>query len=60
MASPSIVSLNLTDSQQEIVSKLNLNFEEISSANGGVQGPMGPTGATGQIGAIGPIGSTGL
>ena len=60
MSSPSIVLLNLTDSQQEIVRKLNLNFEEISSANGGVQGPIGPTGATGQIGSIGPKGSTGL
>jgi len=60
MSSPSIVLLNLTDSQQEIVRKINFNFEEISSADGGVQGPNGPTGATGQIGSIGPIGSTGL
>jgi hypothetical protein len=60
MAAPSIVSFDPNDDQQSIVNKLNFNFEEISSADGGVQGPQGPTGATGEIGNIGPIGSTGL
>ena len=59
MAEPSILSFNYSDDQLEIVRKLNYNFEQISAADGGVQGPIGPTGATGLIGQIGPIGPTG-
>lgn len=60
MSEPNILSFDLSDNQQEIVRKLNFNFDQISSANGGVQGPIGPTGATGLIGEIGSKGLTGL
>lgn len=55
---PTLTILNLTsgDNQQDIVNKVNSNFDSLV-ANGG--GPQGPQGAVGEAGAIGPVGPKG-
>jgi len=55
---PNLTILNLTsgDSQQDIINKVNSNFDSLV-ANGG--GPEGPPGDIGEPGAIGPPGPKG-
>ena len=60
MSGPSIISFNTTDTDLDLVAKLNSNFEQIAESKGGVQGPMGQTGPTGSIGNSGLKGPTGL
>lgn len=48
-----------TDSQSEISSKLNFNFNQLLALGVGQPGPVGPAGTTGQPGPIGPIGPIG-
>jgi hypothetical protein len=60
MPGPSIISFNITDTDLDLVAKLNPNFEQIAESKGGVQGPIGPTGPTGSIGNSGLKGPTGL
>ena len=60
MPNTNIQSLNYSDSQNQIVDKLNDNFDEIIEIHGGVQGNLGITGGDGAIGAAGDKGSTGI
>jgi hypothetical protein len=48
-----------SDSQADLVSKLNYNFNELVGSYGGTLGDKGPTGERGAIGLRGPAGSTG-
>ena len=60
MPNTNIQNLNYSDSQNQIVNKLNNNFDEMIELHGGVQGNIGPTGGPGAIGLAGNIGPTGL
>jgi hypothetical protein len=60
MPNTNIQNLNYSDSQNQIVNKLNNNFDEMIELHGGVQGNVGPTGGDGAIGLAGKIGPTGL
>jgi hypothetical protein len=48
-----------SDSQSDLVSKLNYNFNELVGSYGGTLADEGPTGERGAIGLRGPAGSTG-
>jgi len=48
-----------TDSQSEVASKFNFNFNQLLSLGVGQVGPIGPIGSTGSAGPIGPIGPIG-
>jgi hypothetical protein len=48
-----------TDSQTDVSSKLNFNFNQLIALGIGQTGSAGPTGLTGAAGPIGPIGLTG-
>lgn len=48
-----------TDSQTDVSSKLNFNFNQLIALGIGQTGPTGPIGLTGAAGPIGPIGLTG-
>lgn len=60
MPSTNIQGLNYSDSQNELVNKLNNNFDEIIELHGGVQGTVGITGGDGPIGSVGNPGSLGI
>jgi hypothetical protein len=60
MPNTNIQSLNYSDDQSQIVSKLNNNFDEIVELHGGTQGTIGITGPRGAIGDIGNFGPTGI
>jgi hypothetical protein len=60
MPNTNIQGLNYSDSQNEIVNKLNNNFDELIELHGGVQGNIGPTGGEGPIGLAGKNGSPGI
>ena len=60
MPSTNIQGLNYSDSQNQLVNKLNSNFDEIIELHGGVQGTIGITGGDGPIGSVGNAGSVGL
>jgi|LakMenEpi03Aug12_release.lakeMendotaPanAssembly.Ray.scaffolds.fasta_scaffold00021_9 hypothetical protein len=47
------------DSQSDLSSKLNFNFNQLIALGIGQTGPTGPAGLTGAAGPIGPIGLTG-
>jgi hypothetical protein len=47
------------DSQSDLSSKLNFNFNQLIALGIGQTGPAGPAGLTGAAGPIGPIGLTG-
>lgn len=59
---PNLVIVNLTpgDTQQDLVNKINQNFDSIVAAGGGPQGPEGPQGDQGPIGPAGPKGDQGV
>lgn len=48
-----------SDSQNELTSKLNFNFNQLLSLGVGQVGPKGDTGATGPAGPVGPTGTQG-
>jgi hypothetical protein len=52
-------SFSSSDSQSDLVSKLNTNFNQVVNAFGGTLGDQGPTGERGNIGLRGPAGATG-
>lgn len=54
-----IQSLNYSDAQDQLVNKMNNNFDELVEFHGGTQGLIGPTGDTGEVGTEGDIGATG-
>lgn len=60
MPNTNIQSLNYSDSQNQIVDKLNNNFDELIEIHGGVQGNIGITGGKGPIGSAGVQGSLGI
>lgn len=59
---PNLVIVNLTpgDTQEDLVAKINQNFDSVVAAGGGPQGPDGPQGDQGPIGPIGPKGDQGV
>jgi hypothetical protein len=60
MPNTNIQSLNYGDNQNQLINKLNNNFDEVVEFHGGSQGLTGPTGSRGPIGESGNIGVTGL
>jgi hypothetical protein len=60
MPNTNIKSLNYSDTQNEIIQKLNNNFDDLIEIHGGVQGNPGPTGGGGPIGILGEKGNTGI
>lgn len=58
---PNLTILNLTsgDSQQDIINKVNANFDSLVSNGGGPQGSQGEPGQQGPIGPVGPKGDVG-
>jgi hypothetical protein len=60
MPSTNIKTVLYSDSSNQIVDKLNNNFDEIVELHGGTEGLLGPTGARGALGENGPVGSTGF
>jgi hypothetical protein len=59
MARLNLQSFSPSDSQSDLVSKLNTNFNQVVNAFGGTLGDQGPTGERGNIGLRGPAGATG-
>lgn len=60
MPSTNIKTILYSDSSNEIVDKVNNNFDEIVELHGGTDGVLGPTGARGPLGEIGSMGPTGI
>lgn len=60
MPSTNIKTILYSDSSNDIVDKLNNNFDEIVELHGGSEGILGPTGGRGPIGERGPMGPTGI
>lgn len=60
MPNTNIQGLNYSDSQNELVNKLNNNFDELIEFHGGIQGNIGPTGGDGAIGLQGLNGNSGI
>ena len=60
MPNTNIKSLNYSDTQNEIIQKLNNNFDDLIEIHGGVQGNGGPTGGRGPVGILGEKGATGI
>ena len=60
MPNTNIKSLDYRDNQNQLVDKLNNNFDEVVELHGGSQGNIGPTGDRGAIGDSGTFGPTGL
>jgi len=59
MPTLNIQSLNLGDTQESIIEKVNTNFDAIVANGGGPQGPKGDQGLQGAIGQAGPKGDPG-
>jgi len=59
MPNTNIKFLNYSDNQDQLVSKLNNNFDETVEFHGGSQGLTGPIGDRGAIGESGLIGESG-
>jgi hypothetical protein len=60
MPNTNIQALDYSDSQSQLINKLNNNFDETVELHGGSQGIIGPTGDRGAIGDSGTFGPTGL
>lgn len=60
MPNLTIINLNPGDTQEDLINKINQNFDAIVSNGGGPQGPDGKQGDQGPIGPEGPIGDTGV
>jgi len=52
--------INYYDDQNQLVDKLNNNFDEVVEFHGGTEGNPGPTGERGPIGEKGKAGATGV
>ena len=59
MPTLTILSLNAGDNQQDIVNKINANFDSVIQNGGGPQGQQGEQGTQGSIGSAGPKGDPG-
>ena len=59
MPTLTILSLNAGDNQQDIVNKINANFDSVIQNGGGPQGQQGEQGTQGSIGPAGPKGDPG-
>lgn len=59
MATNNILELNGNESLNELIDKLNSNFDQLASLNGGPQGPVGKQGVPGLPGLQGPQGIQG-
>ena len=55
-----ILNINYSDDQNDLIDKLNSNFDQIIELHGGIQGIRGLTGEIGMAGEIGDLGKTGL
>ena len=60
MPNLTIINLNQGDTQEDLIAKINQNFDSIVSSGGGPQGPDGPQGPQGPIGPAGPKGDQGV
>lgn len=60
MPSTNIKTLLYSDNSDELVNKINNNFDEIVELHGGTEGILGPTGSQGAIGIKGSQGPTGF
>ena len=54
-----LLLLEKGDSQENFIDKVNFNFSQIISFEGGPYGKIGPEGKTGNKGNVGPTGSFG-
>jgi len=59
MPTLTILSLNAGDNQQDIINKINSNFDSLIQNGGGPQGQQGDPGQQGPIGPAGPKGDPG-
>jgi len=59
MSRITIQNFTPADTQSDLVSKLNQNFNQIANSLGGTLADLGPTGERGVIGQRGPAGATG-
>ncbi len=60
MPNTNILALNYSDNQDQLIDKINNNFDEIVELHGGSEGLTGPTGPTGPMGEMGKLGPTGV
>ena len=60
MPNLTIINLNPGDTQEDLINKINQNFDSIVANGGGPQGADGKQGGQGPIGSEGPIGDTGV
>lgn len=60
MPNLTIINLNTGDTQEDLINKINQNFDSIVANGGGPQGADGKQGDQGPIGPEGPIGDTGF
>ena len=60
MPNLTIINLNIGDTQEDLINKINQNFDSIVSNGGGPQGADGKQGDQGPVGPEGPIGDTGV
>jgi hypothetical protein len=60
MPNLTIINLNPGDTQEDLINKINQNFDAIVANGGGPQGADGKQGDQGPIGPEGPIGDTGV
>jgi hypothetical protein len=60
MPNLTIINLNPGDTQEDLINKINQNFDSIVSNGGGPQGADGKQGDQGPVGPEGPIGDAGV
>jgi len=60
MPNLTIINLNTGDTQEDLINKINQNFDSIVANGGGPQGADGKQGDQGPVGQEGPIGDTGV
>ena len=60
MPNLTIINLNPGDTQEDLINKINQNFDAIVANGGGPQGADGNQGDQGPVGPEGPIGDTGV
>lgn len=60
MPNLTIINLNLGDTQEDLINKINQNFDSIVANGGGPQGADGKQGDQGSVGQEGPIGDPGF
>jgi hypothetical protein len=60
MPNLTIINLNPGDTQEDLINKINQNFDAIVANGGGPQGVDGKQGNSGPVGPEGPMGDTGV